>query len=541
MILKRASYWPDRQTLLWLIGSAVIVGLLAFWQRDFLLIQIFRQYVSITPNATFYDQPTEVELSSKARGTIHYTLNGETPTAESPIYSEPIKFEKSGLIQFALFRNKQEITPVQSRDIIVQDNRTLPVVSIVTEPDNLWDSKTGIYVAGEKENYRQVGDDWEKPAKIRLYEKDGSLGFEHHVKLMLSGMSMRPTPQKSFRLDITDAAGHDDKFVYPLFGPGSTRQYESFVLRTGDSNQSFIRNQLSNLLVEQSSNLEVLKARPVVVYLNGEYWGMYYLQDRFDATYFGEKYKVDKDALGIVEIPLGGVGGKAKVIAEEEDLVSANAYNKLLRSIDACADCGTYSYLNSEVEMRNLIDYYFFEFYFGNTDWPLNNYKAWQYKSEERYTPESEIVPQLDGRFRMLYYDLDAAMGINRKSDEDMLRSSRGTPYSKLLDPNFPFTGMFSNYVFKKLYWQRSNDLLTTTLHPDNVDKTIDSITSEIRAEMPRQIERWGNYTDVRGTHVVKNMEEWERYVNMLKVYFRARPAFFAESTLELYRYRDEN
>lgn len=268
-----------------------------------------------------------------------------------------------------------------------------------------------------------------------------------------------------------------------------------------------------------------------MVYLNGEYWGLYVLQERYDERYFAEKYRVDPEALALMEVPLTGHEDRGKAVPDSKrSTEDAQAYNQLVQRARSCKGCLTYDDLALQADPSNLIDYLLFELYFGNNDWPYNNSKIWRYKAESATTPEAAIMPQLDGRFRWLFFDLDSAMAPGRNSVEDMMKSANGDPFSQLDDDAFPFKNLFSNRRFQREFMARLDVLLQTSLNPDHVDAVIDQMAAEMQPEMARHTARWGNISSDRGLHVVRNEEEWQRHVELLKVFMRQRAISFPQN-----------
>lgn len=532
MILKRQrlNFFSHNMRI---AGAVLLLGtILLFWQRDLFLITFLREPIQTTPNETFSTQPLSLILKSPVRGEIRYTTDGSVPTASSTLFTEPIQVGKPTTIQFALFRFGQQISPTQSKDILVGNEHTIPVVSLTTDPENLWDQTFGILVAGKDKNFLKEGKDWEREATLRYYQVDGSLLFTQPVGVRLHGSNLRSLPQKSLRLYIQDENGQEGTLQYPIFGPESPTQFSSLILRSGgDVQYTLLRDRLANDLVRENSLVETTRSRPVVVYLNGEYWGLYVLQERYDERYFAEKYRVDPEALALMEVPLTGHEDRGKAVPDSKrSTEDAQAYNQLVQRARSCKGCLTYDDLALQADPSNLIDYLLFELYFGNNDWPYNNSKIWRYKAESATTPEAAIMPQLDGRFRWLFFDLDSAMAPGRNSVEDMMKSANGDPFSQLDDDAFPFKNLFSNRRFQREFMARLDVLLQTSLNPDHVDAVIDQMAAEMQPEMARHTARWGNISSDRGLHVVRNEEEWQRHVELLKVFMRQRAISFPQN-----------
>jgi hypothetical protein len=535
MILYRSApqlRWPWLVTLCALL--LMFVGF-SWWQKDWWLGSVLAQPITITPHENFVAGPVTITMSTPLSGTIRYTVDGTAPDESAAAYTQPFQLDHTAIVQAAVFHGERQVTTTQRQDFFVDTDHTLPVLSINLPPEGLWDDEIGIYVEGNHDNYRQTGEDWERRAWLRWYEPDHTLGFEQLIGLRLHGNAMRSMPQKSFRIYVRDEQGREKKLTYPLFGENGNRQHSSFVLRNGGSDQqyAFMRDRLASELVEQTdSNLDTQSAQPVVLYLNGQYWGLYYARERFDETYFTEKYQVDPEALSIVSIPLntGETRGQAEPDSPHSK-ADAQRYNRLLADVRRCTECASYSQVANTADINNLVDYFLFEFFYANFDWPYNNAEAWRYRTETLAPVESQLVPELDGRFRWLLFDVDVGFGAGRSTSEEMVKAAQGDPYANFEDGAFPFRNFFSNPRFQQQWVTRVNQLTDTTLSEDNLLQTVDQLAAEIRPEMARHIARWSPETAKDGVDSVDSVEEWERRVALLKDFLRARPAAFREHT----------
>ncbi|AKM78799.1 MAG: hypothetical protein UX85_C0004G0190 [Candidatus Beckwithbacteria bacterium GW2011_GWB1_47_15] len=396
----------------------------------------------------------------------------------------------------------------------VGPKHTVAVVAIDTAPKNLWDEEIGIYVKGNHDNYLQKGKVWERPAEIKFYEVDGKLVFENKIGLRLHGEGTRLMPQKSFRVYFKEVEGGAGIISYPVFGAEGSKRYASLVLRPGDNQETMIRDELASRLVRQNSDIDVRLARPVAVYLNGEYWGLYFLQERFDQAYFRERYGASSNLLDLVEVVLASGENKGLAVVDKElnNQVAVEEYNQLLAKVRECHGCFGYYSLDGIVDLTNLRDYLVWEMFFGNADWPYNNTRAWRYKKEGK--------GELDGRWRWLLFDLDAGMG-----------EAAVNPYDQLVDEAFPLRNLFYDPNFISGYSRRVEELFGGKFRGEELAAEVDSLAAEVRPEMARQIERWGNQVADDGSHGVGSLDEWERQIELLKVFLSNRPEEFVSLT----------
>lgn len=407
------------------------------------------------------------------------------------------------------------------------EKNSLARVEIEVDEASLWDPTIGIYTE-ENGNHKKTGKDWERPAVIRFYEDDSSLGFEQQIGLRLHGNALRGMPQKPFRIYFKDEAGNNQPLDHPLFS-SEPNLYQTLILRNGDPSYSLIREKVATTLIDQAGRVDTMSSRPVSVYLNNEYWGLYYLTDRFDKTYFEQKYQVDQDVLALLYVQLGYEPRGHLLPDEEGDQADAERFNQVIDDARRCQGCLPFGSAQTFFDLDNMVDYYLLELYFANADWPENNYKVWRYQTEERFPPESDLIPQLDGRWRWLAFDFDASLGAGNASQSAIIESAQGNPFGLFLDENVPLRNLFFDPQFAELFLRRLDELEKTVLDPENTDQVVSAIAAEIEQEVPNHIDRWGDITGTEGQQVVTDYQTWQKNVELIKTYLRYRQPAFRE------------
>lgn len=409
----------------------------------------------------------------------------------------------------------------------VSQTHTLPVVLLTTDPKNLWDEQSGIYT-----NYTKEGDDWERPATLTFFEADGTFGFEQAVGIRIHGGGSTAHPQKSFRI-YGEYLKHQNPISYSLFPDLPYQRFRSIILRAGggDWEYAFIRDSLAHTLATQATDLDTQAVRPAVLYLNGEYWGLYNIRERYDQGYVQYKYGLDPSKIAIIDIPhTVDVNRGEAVLDFGKDKSAADDYNKILRYGENCTTCADINQVGKEMDIDNLIEYYFVELYTGNFDWPFGNVKLWRYR-QPKFSEESVDDP-IDGKFRWLLYDLDVGFGFSASSSAEMQKKAAKNAYNRFLDDQMPFRNLFHNETFQQRYLTRVAELLNGPFSQHHVTTTIDQVAAEIRPEIKQHLERWHDQAAPFGTQVVGSVEEWEREVSLLKDFAQYRPEEFFKQTV---------
>lgn len=327
------------------------------------------------------------------------------------------------------------------------------VISITMNYEDLFDYETGIYVKGAAfdtnfadykknhsnvnaedcrkitANYSSRGKEWEREAHIDFFEPAGygtRLVLSEDCGIRIQGNYSRSDLQKSFRLYAREEYGAK-KFGYAVFGDAATDEngevidkFNSLVLRNG-GNCAFLakyNDTFWQTLVAQDGTIELTTkaSRPCVVYLNGEYWGVYVLEEDYSKDYFKDHFGVDKDTViaykGDAEtynngykLDLGTLPEGAGESYYYADLKSFFVLN------DGCFTQEAYDELCSLVDEKSIMDYFAVEVWANNKwDWPGKNWEMW------KTTEVDESNPYADGRWRMSLFDIEFG-GISGSSD----------------------------------------------------------------------------------------------------------------------------
>ncbi len=329
---------------------------------------------------------------------------------------------------------------------------TLAVVSITMDYEDLFDEKTGIYVKGDTfrvaynihrakgeytdgetarsldANYKQKGRDWEREARVSFYECDAEGMRQVLVQdcgIRIQGNYSRSDMQKGLRLYARNDYG-ENNFDYAFFGEdykndmGETMdKYKTLVLRAGGNcafTAKYNDTYWQSLVEELDCGTQ--KSRPCVVYLNGEYWGLYVLQEDYTDDYMEDKHGVTKEDVVIYKgdaeaLELGyklDEGELPAGITDEsyyfEELFSFFDTHENLQSQ---ADYDTFCQL---VDPQSVMDYFAVQCWINNKwDWPGKNWSMWR-----TTTSDGKEDSYGDGRWRFLFYDMEFG-GVSGKSD----------------------------------------------------------------------------------------------------------------------------
>jgi len=466
----------------------------------------------ISPIGGFYNQPFEVIIIPPSLETeVRYTLDGSEPTPESTLYTAPLHIEDTSILRVRAFSEDAMPSPVTSCSYFLNTDHELTVVSIMMDPDDLFDPADGIYVRGYNASsefpYRGANfwKDIEKPIHIEMYEPDGTLGWDMEAGIKIGGQYSRAMDQKIFNVFFRNIYGHNE-MRYPLFGDKDLTRFKAITLRTSGQDAVFskIRDIMTTSLLEETG-LDYQAHRQAVLYLNGEYWGIYNIRERANRYMVAHNHELDPDKIDLLQ---GNWRVRAGSNEEYLALLDFVRNNDLSRNEN-------YAYIQNKMDVTNYIDALIAQVYFAQTD--QGNIRYWREQSEE-------------GKWRWLIYDLDWAFWPSHLYNNTLasMTSPAGTGVRQSVD-----TTLTVNLL-------RNNDFTTELIerfayHINNTfasERTVDRITilaDNIESEMPRQIDRWGG-----------SMEHWRREIEQLKEFARLRPLIVMEHVQKKFQLSDE-
>lgn len=515
------------------------------------------QGIYISHNSGFYDNEFLLTLISiNSNQQIHYTLNGKVPTTNDQIYTSPLLIKnqsnrqnivsdipttvlqmppelnqkewiapqnvyKGNVIRYALFENDSLVSPIYSKtyfvDSTMKDRYAFPIISLVTDSLNLFDYEKGIFVPGKrfddlgydpypKGNYNIRGIDAERSIHVTYFDNDGFLGFESDAGMRIRGQGSAVLPQKSLNIYFKSEYG-ENNIEYPIFK--YTEENKRLIFR--NSGQDFTRTHFRDALLQsiiEPLGLELQDFQPAILFINGEYWGIHNLREKYDRFYFKSRYGIHEDSINM----LGHCG-----YAEEGD---NSDYMELLDYIsnNNLSENVHYEYVKSKIDIENFIDFQIAEIYFANFDWPCNNYKVWK-------------TNEADSKWRFMIYDLDISFGsserhngYNRLGMQQAARTYENAPHCQC--SNKLFRNLIQNEQFNNLFLERFEMHLKTVFEVENVVQQINQFRDLYEPEMQEHIDRW-NYPS--------NLTEWNEHIAAMKEFAIKRPCFIKEDLMSFF------
>ena len=477
---------------------------------------------SVTPG--IYDNAVTVAITAGEGETIRYTTDCTTPNASSEVYSGELSISKNSVIRAAAFRDGYLSGDVATATYLFRSdgvNHALPVVTLVTDPDNLWNSKTGIYATGDKfdpdaasyadtlqsatyyqakfATEEQVDTIWEKPAAFSLFDDNGKQVFTQNVGIRIAGSFGRGRAQKGFNVIARKEYGKGS-MEYPFFDNRPYTEYKAVVLRAGaqDQNRSKIRDELASGLLEGTDiNILYQAYRPTVLYLNGEYWGVYFLKEKRNRFFVAQHENTENN----VDLAIGK-GFKQRSYGDNSVWVSLYEYatSHDLSSAEA------YAYVSERMDVDSFRDYMIAEIYNGNTD--TYNFQYYRLKG---------------GKWKFIFYDF--CWGFQSPGHETLAFRMGKTP-SDVCSAKL-FAAMLQNKGWRDSFCRRFGELLNTAFAPERVTSLIDQLYGYVEPEIKREREKFNKDTFMGVKQPNTNLGTYEGFqseISKLKDFAQRRP-----------------
>ena len=477
---------------------------------------------SVTPG--IYDNAVTVAITAGEGETIRYTTDCTTPNASSEVYSGELSISKNSVIRAAAFRDGYLSGDVATATYLFRSdgvNHALPVVTLVTDPDNLWNSKTGIYATGDQfdpdaasyadtlksatyyqakfATEEQVDTIWEKPAAFALFDDNGKQVFTQNVGIRIAGSFGRGRAQKGFNVIARKEYGKGS-MEYPFFENRPYTEYKAVVLRAGaqDQNRSKIRDELASGLLEGTDiNILYQAYRPTVLYLNGEYWGVYFMKEKRNRFFVAQHENTENN----VDLAIGK-GFKQRTYGDNSDWVSLYEY----ATTHDLSSAEAYAYVSERMDVDSFRDYMIAEIYNGNTD--TYNFQYYRLKG---------------GKWKFIFYDF--CWGFQSPGHETLAFRMGKTP-SDVCSAKL-FAAMLQNKGWRDSFCRRFGELLNTAFAPERVSALIDQLYGYVEPEIKREREKFNKDTFMGVRQPRTNLGSYEGFqseISKLKDFAQKRP-----------------
>ncbi|WP_044913642.1 CotH kinase family protein [Butyrivibrio sp. WCE2006] len=494
--------------------------------------------ISFSAPGGFYDDAFSLELSADEGETIYYTTDGTRPTKDSDVYESGITISnKSGsnykyaamanynrlhigynpgtvdagmIIRAIAVNSAGAVTKEASQSYYIgirkdTDYLNIPVLSITTDPENLFDYEEGIYVAGKAREDAIIQDlsirenanflnGWKKQTKIEYFEPDKGKSFELNVDMSINEDDAVFDIQKGFEFDLKNAD-------YTIFNGAGIIDYISDdgkvkLTQNYDDNTLKVRNYIVSSITE-NMDIGTLDCQPCVLFLDGEYWGLYNLNAYLDKKYIARHYGISNEDIIFHE--------------NKENVEEFNTFYSFVVGNDMSVE-ENYENLKSMMDIDNFIDYICLNIGMGNTEFYPRYGMAWR-------TVNTEGTGKIDGKWRFICGDMSDTIYLTDKQTPTINTYLQIGMQSDLL-----LQALLMNEDFCKTFKARMNNMISNVFTEEKYSTNIDEIVELIKKPALASYTRYyGKASDKSYTELVKN----------IRIFFEERPEYLKKYTVE--------
>lgn len=482
----------------------------------------------------FYPEEITVEITAPEGCRIYYTTDGTKPGEDNgTLYEGPVEVTNvcgspnvySAVSTVSAYQNYAPLTTVD-KAVVLQAvavdadgmesavtcasyfiamegkamYRSLPVLSVTTEPAGLFDYFEGIYVAGvdyenalasnelrsDSANYYRGG---EISAHIEYFETDRYLTYEGDVTLTLRKDGNLDYGQKSFLFTEAEPVIDDTCELYPYFRNGTMMLYGG-----GTDHAMKSRQCLEEELLRGRAQGFLSEAMPgCMVFVDGEFWGLYLMREAIRPESLAERAGCAVEEIRMVEnaYPSAPEYGELYRLVTEQNAGSEKIYRQILEQMD----------------VDSFLEYYCANLYFGNPQFDSFSTTVWRQEGEDSV-----------GKWHWEFTDATDTLGRNSLSNYSV-----NTYLCPQVSGDLFFQGLLKNPDFAESFRRRMQAYAEEWTR-EQVEEALTPILEKYRVAVTVTAQRYGvqqteegyladgdtilTYFDRRGEYILRYTQE---------------------------------
>ena len=445
--------------------------------------------------AKLFSGSLSIKVTIPEGATLRYTTNGSTPTLTNGKISTDGKFSVSNstCYRFRLFQDGMLASPVVTRTYIRNNNNEpFPIISIVTDKENLFESEVGMF---EYSKYGRPGNgqdnkfngnmDWDRPVNFEYITTKNECVISQECDFSACGGWSRAWSPHSFKLKAGKAYELNNTFAYQFFGTEkdnpavengkSYLKHKTLQIRNGgnDNNCRIKDAAMQQIVASSGLYVEHQAWQPVHVYINAEPYAVLNMREPNNKHHAYANYGIDSDLMDQFEICADS--GYVQKAGTKDSFNKWYELSKTVSSVDS------YNEICKLVDIDEYINYMATEFYLGSDDWPHNNVKAYR--------------DQNDGKFRFVLFDLDFAQNRSKPFDDffkeqkynfnelkgydySQGKNINGTRQYKEIEVVTIFKNMLNNATFRKKFIDAYCVIVGSVFEPTRAKKIVEDMAS---------------------------------------------------------------
>lgn len=328
---------------------------------------------TINLDAGFYQGTQTVSITNNEPNSVmRYTLDGTNPTPSSPEYTEPLTIDETQVVKAQSFSNDELVLTgkMDFHTFLIDEEFTLAVFSVA--------ANDVIELANGQGSLIPIG-------SIEYFDTNQELQATSFGSLNRHGQDSWVLPHRSLDWVSRDEMGYSKAVQAPLFHYSERDEYQKFMFRnSGDDNypaindanhegSTHIRDEyVQTLAMEGGLKLDERAVERVILFLNGQYWGVYGMRERpVDHDYTKEYYDQGKydiqylSTWGNTDIEYGGLQARTDWETLRNFILSNDMGNE-----------DNYELVKDQLNLISLMDYMIVNLNCVASDW-LNYNTGW--------------------------------------------------------------------------------------------------------------------------------------------------------------------
>ncbi len=444
--------------------------------------------------AGFYDDTILVTITAPEGVEIRYTTDCNTPSRESTLYTGPIEVKKTTVIRARAFADDLLGSTTAGSTYFINDEAPAAVVSFYTDDALLFSNKSGMMVKGSG-NTANYNKNWEYVFQIEYFDENGNRQISQMCTGRIAGHSSRNLRQKSFSIYARSALGNDT-FDFAFFDNREYESYSSLQLRMTNSDYKSCRMRDAVLMeVSEGLGLYYQAGKPIVMYINGEYYGHYNLREKANKDSLAQWEGItDEDIIdGCIIIEGTGMAETSVIRGSNEEWVELMDFCKK----NDLNDPENLQYVLDRLDVDSLFNYVIFSSIIGNYD--SGNVRYYRFPG---------------GKWTFMLHDVEAGcMNDDEAPVSTFLRSSKTASATKF--PHWPLTALLQVPEYKDMFLRRVAEIIESNfLYYEHVEPIYTKWHDAIEPILERHVKKFN--------HI--NLKDWNTNVNASMYYARIRP-----------------
>ena len=477
--------------------------------------------------AGFYDEPFYLTIKAPLGAKVYYTLDGSDPDENSILYKGAIYIDDAsahdntysmrtdvalGFHEEDLQNYNPDMPHYEAPDYLIdkctvvramyidmwghcsgvrtasyfvgfqnkEGYEDLSFLSIACDPEDLFGEK-GIFVFGvpyeerdeeDKENelmgrywetnYNYRGKEWERISTVQYFDSDRENAFTQICGVRIQGDGSRARIPRSLNFYVREEYSGNNSFGYDFWGTGYHADAIT-LFAGGDDVETKYKDALMSELLEDR-DFALMHYVPCVAFINGEYWGLYWITEKFDASYLS--YYYDVPAQQVIMVKNGTIAeGDTDEYSLYEDMCD------FIKSADM-TDEDNYARACDMVDMQSFIEYNAVMMYIArNEDWPGANYALW------RTRRAADGTEYCDAKWRWMFFDVNSACMTDDLADFDSMEFFMNYDM---------FASLWENEGFRESFLEEYKELTDTVFEPELIDEKIEAYRKRMQEPMEK-------------------------------------------------------